>query len=322
MKEYDYIAIGSGSAMEIVSAIMQEHPNARIAVIDKDDPGGICLTRGCIPSKLLLYPAEVVRMVERSADFGIESTITKIDFPAVMQRMRTIIKNDIDGIRAGLSGNPHLITIMPLPNLLHPTRSRLVMRPLNQKEYFYAPVQNLRFPRSRVSIQSPILTSDSILSLDRLPESVVIIGGGYIAAEYGHFLSSMGSQVTIIGRNPRFIPEAEPEISALAQRELGKHLTILTNHEVKQTDRGSDTKITITALNRTTKNEVAVVADTVLVASGRGPNTDILHPERAGVKTDKNGWIITDEYLETSQAGNLGIGGCKWEIHVQTRGKL
>ncbi|HUT38855.1 MAG TPA: hypothetical protein VMW77_06085, partial [Methanoregula sp.] len=77
MKEYDYIAFGSGSAMAIVTAILQSHPNARIAVIDKDDPGGICLTRGCIPSKLLLYPAEVVRSVERSGEFGIESTITK-----------------------------------------------------------------------------------------------------------------------------------------------------------------------------------------------------------------------------------------------------
>ncbi len=308
MKEYDYIAIGTGSAMAIVSAILQEHPHSRIAVIDKDDPGGICLTRGCIPSKLLLYPAEVVRIVERSAEFGIESTITKIDFPAVMQRMKTIIKNDIDGIRAGLSGNINLDYYPALGEFIAPYTIKVAGQTIKSRRIFLCTGSKPSLPPVKGLDKVPYLTSDTILALEQLPESVVIIGGGYIAAEYGHFLSSMGSRVTIIGRNPRFIPEAEPEISALAQRDLGKHLTILTNHEVKQTGKGSDTKITITVLNRTTGKEITVVADTVLVASGRGPNTDILHPERAGIKTDKNGWIITDEYLETSQPGIWALG--------------
>jgi mycothione reductase len=308
MKEYDYITVGTGSAMEIVSAILQEHPHARIAVIDKDDPGGICLTRGCIPSKLLLYPAEVVRNIERSGEFGIESTITKIDFPAVMHRMRTIIKNDIDGIRAGLSGNPHLDYYHAIAEFTAPYTLKVSDQIIKSKRIFLCTGSKPSLPPIKDLDTVPYHTSDTILSLDQLPDSVAIIGGGYIAAEYGHFFSSMGSQVTIIGRNPRFIPEAEPEISALSQRDLGKHLTILTNHEVKQTGKGSGTKITITALNRTTRKEVTVVADIVLVASGRGPNTDILHPERAGIRTDKNGWIITDEYLETSQPGIWALG--------------
>jgi mycothione reductase len=308
MKEYDYIAFGSGSAMAIVTAIRQTHPNARIAVIDKDDPGGICLTRGCIPSKLLLYPAEVVRSVERSRVFGIESTITKIDFSAVMQRMRTIIKNDIDEIRAGLSKTPHLDYYPAIGEFIAPYTIKVADQTIKSKRIFLCTGSKPSLPPIKGLDSIPYLTSDTILSLDHLPDSVAIIGGGYIAAEYGHFLSSMGSRVTIIGRNPRLIPEEEPEVSALALRDLGKHLTILTSHEVKQTVMGSDTKITITALNRTTRKEVTVVADTVLVASGRGPNTDILHPELAGIKTDKNGWIVTNEYLETSQPGIWAFG--------------
>jgi dihydrolipoamide dehydrogenase len=118
----------------------------------------------------------------------------------------------------------------------------------------------------------------------------------------------MGSRVTILGRNPRFIPEAEPEISALALRDLGKYVTIHTNHEVKQVGKGSNAQITITALDRTSGKDVTVVADTVLVASGREPNTDILHPERAGIRTDKTGWFVTDEYLETNQPGIWAFG--------------
>lgn len=308
MKEYDYIAFGSGSAMAIVTAIRQHHPNARIAVIDKDDPGGICLTRGCIPSKLLLYPAELVRIVERSEEFGIQNTITSIDFPAIIQRMRTIVKSDSDAIRAGLSNTPHLDYYHAIAEFTAPYTIKIGDQTIKSKRIFLCTGSKPSLPPIKGLDSVSYLTSDTILSLDHLPKSIAIIGGGYIAAEYGHFLSSMGSRVTILGRNPRFIPEVEPEISALAQRDLGKHVTILTNHEVKQAAKGPNTQITITALNRTSKKEVTVVADTVLVASGRGPNTDILHPERAGIKTDKNGWIITNEYLETSQPGIWALG--------------
>jgi len=308
MKEYDYIAIGSGSALPVVTAIRQSHPNARIAVIDKDDPGGICLNRGCIPSKLLLYPAELVRTVQKTGEFGIQSMITTIDFPAVMQRMQTIIKSDRDAIQGELSNTPHLDYYHAVAEFVAPYTLKVADQTIKSKRIFLCTGSKPSLPPIKNLDKIPYLTSDTILSLDHLPESVAIIGGGYIAAEYGHFLSSMGSRVTIIGRNPRFIPEEEPEISALALRDLGKHLTILTNHDVQETEKGSDNKIRIKALNRTTKKEVTVTADAVLVASGRGPNTDILHPELAGIKTDKNGWIVTNEYLETSQPGIWAFG--------------
>jgi dihydrolipoamide dehydrogenase len=308
MKEYDYIAIGSGSALPVVTAIRLGHPNARIAVIDKDDPGGICLNRGCIPSKLLLYPAELVRTVQRAGEFGIQNTVTTIDFPAVMQRMQTIINSDRDAIQGELSNTPHLDNYHAVAEFVAPYTLKVADQTIKSKRIFLCTGSKPSLPPIKNLDKIPYLTSDTILSLDHLPESVAIIGGGYIAAEYGHFLSSMGSRVTIIGRNPRFIPEEEPEISALALRDLGKHLTILTNHDVQETEKGSDNKIRIKALNRTTKKEVTVTADAVLIASGRGPNTDILHPELAWIKTDKNGWIITNEFLETSQPGIWAFG--------------
>src|SRR2546430_1359460 len=92
MKDYDLIIIGSGSAMNIVDPMIQENPNIRIAVIDKDEPGGICLTRGCIPSKILLYPAELVRKIEEARDLGIDTQIKKISFEFVMDRMRPLLR--------------------------------------------------------------------------------------------------------------------------------------------------------------------------------------------------------------------------------------
>ena len=92
MKEYDLISIGTGSAMGIVEAMIGGNPKLRVAVIDKDEPGGICLTRGCIPSKLLLYPAELIRTIEKAKTFGIDSEIKKVNFKVVMERMRNIRK--------------------------------------------------------------------------------------------------------------------------------------------------------------------------------------------------------------------------------------
>ena len=108
MKEYDLIAIGTGSAMSIVDAMIQENSDMKVAVIDKDDPGGICLTRGCIPSKILLYPAELVRTTQRVGKFGIEIDVKKIDFEKVMERMRTLIHKEINMIREGLSHSKNI----------------------------------------------------------------------------------------------------------------------------------------------------------------------------------------------------------------------
>ncbi len=134
------------------------------------------------------------------------------------------------------------------------------------------------------------------------------MGGGYIAAEYGHFFSAMGSKVTIIGRNPQFLKQEEPEVSALAKRELQKHMTILTNHEVREAEITSTGKKRLIAVNRENGEKTVTTADEILVATGRGPNTDILHPEKAGIETDKRGWIIANEYLETSQPNIWAFG--------------
>lgn len=108
MKEYDLIAIGTGSAMRIVDAMLQRNPNFKIAVIDKDEPGGICLTRGCIPSKILLHPAEMVRAIERANEFGIDIRLQRIDLNKVMDRMRHHINEEIGAIRSGLSKSQNI----------------------------------------------------------------------------------------------------------------------------------------------------------------------------------------------------------------------
>lgn len=308
MKEYDLIVIGTGSAMEIVNAVIQENPYVKVAVIDKDEPGGICLTRGCIPSKLLLYPAELVRTIEKAAEFGINSSLQSIDSAAVMNRMRTIIDKDINMIREGLSNSNNIDYYAAVAEFTAPYTLKVGNETIKSKMILLCTGSKPLIPQIDGLEKVGYLTSDTILRINRLPESLAIIGGGYIAAEYGHFLSAMGSKVTIIGRNPQFLPDEEPEVSALAKEELQKHMTIIVNHEVRRAEKTPTGKKKLAAVDRENGKVIEITADEILVASGRGPNTDILHPERAGINTDEKGWIAVDEYLEASQPNVWALG--------------
>jgi len=308
MKQYDLISIGTGSAMGIVEAMIQENPKIRVAVIDKDEPGGICLTRGCIPSKLLLYPAELVRTIEKARTFGINSEIKNVDFKKVMERMRNIIYGDINRIRQGLFHSKNVDHYRETAEFVGPYTLKAGKETITAKMIVLGTGSKPAIPPIKGIDKTGYLTSDTILKISELPESIMIVGGGYIAAEYSHFLSSMGAQVTVIGRNPQFIPEEDPEVSALAKRELGKHVTIYTNHEVQEAKVTSEGKKKLVAVNRETGKKLEVTADEILIATGRTPLSDILHPEKGGIKTDRKGWIIVNEYLETSQPNVWALG--------------
>jgi len=294
--------------MNVLDPMIREKTDLKVAVIDKDEPGGICLTRGCIPSKILLYPAELVRTIERAGEFGIQVDLKNVSFQRVMERMRTLIYKEIDAIRQGLSHSKNIDYYPTAAEFVAPytlkvgeetIRSDMILLCTGSKP-IVPPIEGLE----RVGYQ----TSDTILKMNRLPESVGIIGGGYIAAEYGHFLSAMGSKVTVIGRNPRLLPEEEPEVSALARRELGKHMTIITNHEVRRVEKTSTGKKKLVATDIDSGEFKEAQAEEILVAVGRGPNTDILHPEKGRIKTDANGWILVNGFLETSQPNVWAFG--------------
>ncbi|MDQ3967807.1 MAG: dihydrolipoyl dehydrogenase [Thermoproteota archaeon] len=322
MKQYDVISIGTGSAMHIVDAMLKSDPNLKVAVIDKDEPGGICLTRGCIPSKILLYPAEMISTIKRANEFGIDVQLRKIDFNKVMERMRHHINEEIHMIRNGLTESHNIDYYHDAVEFIEPytlkvgsSNNNLAIR---AKMIFLCTGSKPIIPPIKGLPDIRYHTSDTILAMHELPESIAIVGGGYIAAEYGHFFSNMGSKVTIVGRNKQFLPEEEPEISALAKRELGEQMTIITNNEVIEVSEeassisnkkdGHKKKKSLIIQDRSTGKRRTMTAKEVLIAAGRGPNTDILHPERSGIKTDQNGWITINEYLETSQPNVWAFG--------------
>jgi dihydrolipoamide dehydrogenase len=306
LKKYDLIVIGTGSGMNYVDSILAKNPGFKVAVIDKDDPGGICLTRGCIPSKLLLYPAELIRTIGTAGKFGIDVDLKSIDFNYIMDNMRSIISKDIASIRKGVSSDPNIDYYHDVAQFISPYTMKVGNKTITSKMIFLCTGSKTIIPKVKGLEEAGYLTSDSILKMTSLPPNIAIIGGGYIAAEYGHFFSSMGAKVLIIGRNKQFIPEEEPEVSLLAKREMSRFMDIFTDHEVIEVQKIADGKKKVIAESGTQK--VDFIVDEIIVAAGRGPDHEILHPEKGRIKTDPEGWIVVNEYLETTQPGVWAFG--------------
>jgi dihydrolipoamide dehydrogenase len=134
-----------------------------------------------------------------------------------------------------------------------------------------------------------------------------LLGGGYIACEYGHFFSAMGSKVTILGRSPQLLKNEDPEISKIVEKGLSKYVDLLTNYEVVRVE-GKAGKKVVFAVNRSTGAIEEFSCDEILVAAGRRSNADLLKPDKTGVETDRGGWIKVDEYLETTKRGIWAFG--------------
>ncbi len=299
MKHYDCIAIGTGSAMAVVEGLLSSDSEVRVAVVDKDDPGGICLTRACIPSKLLVYPAEVLRTVQDAGRHGIDVQVKGVDFQAIMERMRSIVTAESSEIGQSLTESEAVDYYRETAEFTGPSSLRVGDEEISGDMILACPGSRPAIPDIKGLNTVSFLTTDTLLGLTELPRSLVIVGGGYVAAEYGHFFSAMGSEVTILGRNPQFLPGEEPEVAAVARQKMAGHMTIETNHEVVEVRPGQAGGISIFARDRSTGRDKEVAAQSMLIAAGRAPNTDLLKPERAGLQTDDKGWLKVNERLQT-----------------------
>ena len=299
MQKYDLIIIGTGSGMNLVTPYLQEHPGSKIAVIDRDPPGGICLTKGCIPTKMLVYPAEVVRQLDEIAELGIEVEIKKIDFQKIMQRMHRSVDPEIESIRKSLQAAKEIDYYPHTANFIDRYQIKVDGRKITAPMIFLCLGSRPKIPAITNLENVPFYTSDSILNLEQVPRSMAIVGGGYIGAEYAHFFSAMGTAVTVIGRNSQFLPEEEPEVSALAREKMGAHIDIKTGHEVISVSQRSEDRKELHIKSQVGAGSKLAV-DAILVATGRQSNSDLLQPKHSGIEVDPGGWIVVDERLETT----------------------
>jgi dihydrolipoamide dehydrogenase len=305
MKEYDIVIIGSGAGANLIQDALQH--NKTVAFVDKGPLGGTCLNVGCIPTKIIVYPADRIMEIRESKKLGVTTEIKDIDFGAIMERMRSYVKKSNDHIKKSLEKTEDFDFYFGEARFTGDYTLEVNGQAIKGKTIFIVTGARPLVPRVKGIESIEYLTNESALQLTEKPESMVIIGGGYIACEFAHFFEAMGTKVTIIQRNKRLVPEEEPEVSELLKTALSRRMTVLTATEateVRQT--GKITTITVKELGSGKQRELT--AQHVLVAAGRKSNADILMVQNTGVKTDDKGYIVVDDYLETTQKNIWAFG--------------
>jgi dihydrolipoamide dehydrogenase len=305
MKKYDLIVIGSGAGMNVAANATAQ--GMQVAVIDSGPLGGTCLNRGCIPSKVLLYPADVIRTLQEAARIGVHATLDRVDYDMIVERMWKIVLDGRHEMERGVALSDEIDFYNEVGAFVSDYTLRVGQKEIRSKRIVIASGARPSIPPIEGLNKVGYLTSATLFDLPHPPKSLIIVGGGTIAVEFAHFFSAIGTQVTIVGRNPRLLPREEPEISALLEREMSRYLAIHTNHEALQAQIVDGQKA-IVARDRATGQMRTFAAQEILIAAGRRSNADLLRPEHTGVETDKHGWIVVDPYLQTSKPGIYALG--------------
>ena len=315
MRAFDLVVIGAGSGLDVAAAAASRGQD--VAVVDDGPLGGTCLNRGCIPSKMLLHRADVAATIQDAGQFGINAEITDTDFTGMIREVNESVAEDSQGIERGIQQSDR--------HTLYRTKGRFVDERTLKVEGERIRGETVVIAAGTRPIIPPIdgidgvdyWTSTDALNPDTQPDHLIIVGGGYIAAELAHFYGTFGTEVTIIGRREVLLPDHEPDISprfaeideaiseAFTER-YSDRFAVHVGYEatgVAEDDRG----IAVTATGPGGE-ELSVTGDQLLVAAGRRPNSDTLNLDAAGVDTDGDGFIETDEYLETSAENVWALG--------------
>jgi len=306
MKKYDVIVIGSGSGGEIVDAALSH--GYSVAWVDKGPLGGTCLNVGCIPSKMIIYPADRVVEIQEAEKLGIKAEIKNIDFEKIMNHMRKpIIENQkhmefsvsqqIDNFKY-YKGEGHFVDDYIIEINGEKIKGEMIFIGSGARP-FIPPIDGLN--------DVDYLTNDNVFNLTKKPNSLIIIGGGYIAVEFAHFFSSMGTKVTIIHRSNRLIKQSEPEISEVLKNLMKKRMKIEIDMEAYKVRKKND-EIIVFAKGKDSNVEKTFIAEKIMIATGRKSNADFLKIENTGIEKDKREYIKVNEYLETNKKNIWAFG--------------
>jgi dihydrolipoamide dehydrogenase len=318
-KAYDVIVIGSGSGSIIVDRALAQ--GLSVAWLDKGPLGGTCDNLGCVPSKMIIASADRVVEIQEANKLGIEAQVLEVDFQAIMQRMRRVRAEGQEHRRKGIAQAERLDFYEMEGHFVDQRVLQVGEDRIEGQKIFVVSGARPLVPPIEGLERVPYLDNETVLELDERPDSLLIVGGGYIGCEYAHFFAAMGTDVTIVQRNRYLLPKEEPEISSLLRQVLSRRAHVHVDTEVVRV-RQEDGHVLVTATNRSDGEQEEFRAQQVMIAAGRKPNSDLLCVENAGIETDSRGYIRVNEYLETNVPGIWALGdaiGRQMFKHVANR---
>jgi mycothione reductase len=304
METYDLAIIGTGSGNTILD---QRYANKRVAVCEQGTFGGTCLNVGCIPTKMFVYAAEVAETVRAAARYGIDAHIDRVRWDDIVSR----VFGRIDPI--AISGEDYRRSSPNVDVYDQHTRfaavqpdGRYLLRTEDGDEF--TAEQVVIAAGARAMVPPAILdcgveyhTSDTIMRIPTLPEHLVIVGGGFVAAEFAHIFSALGVRITLVIRGGMLLRHLDDTISERFTRIAAAKWEVRTRRNVigsRPVSSGVELEL---------DDGSTLTGDAVLVATGRVPNGDLLDAEQAGIEVD-DGRIVVDEYQRTSARGVFALG--------------
>ena len=317
-QSFDLIVIGAGPG-GYVAAIRASQLGQKVAIIERENLGGICLNWGCIPTKAMLRSAEVFHLMHRAKEFGLSAGTIGYDLDAVVARSRGVAKQLSGGI--GHLMKKHKVTVF-MGNATLPKAGEVVVstdkgaQSLTAKNIILATGARARELPGLEADGDLVWTYRHALQPKRMPKKLLVIGSGAIGIEFASFFNTLGADVTVCEVMDRVLPVEDAEISAFAKKAFVKQgMTILEKTTVKKLDRKPG--IGVTAHLEDAKGVTTADFDTVISAVGIIGNVEGLGLEALGVKIDRT-HVVTDEYCRTGVAGLFAIGdiaGAPWLAH-------
>jgi dihydrolipoamide dehydrogenase len=305
-EHYDLVIIGGGPA-GYGAALYGADAGLKIALVEKDKVGGTCLHRGCIPAKSFLETAATMRHVTHAGDFGVQSSAPTIDFGISQGRKQKIV----DGLWKGLSGLIKSRKVDQYAGTGQLGANRTVTITGVDGSTTQITGNNVILAAGSVPRVIPgfepdgqvIMTSDEVLMLDRVPASMVVIGGGAIGCEFASTFADVGSKVTILEGLPKILPGCDPDAADVVVRSFKKRgIAIKTG--VKITGHARTANGTVVSLESGETFEV----EAVVVSVGRRPNSETLGLTGSAVKLDERGFAVVDGHLKTGEPNVWAIG--------------
>ena len=306
--KYDIIVLGSGPG-GYVTAIRASQLGFKVAVIEKENLGGVCLNWGCIPTKALLKSAQVFDYLKHAADYGLKVDNVDKDFNAVVARSRNVAGGMSKGVQFLMKKNK--IDVIDGFGKVKPGK-KIDVTAADGKVTEYA-ADNIIIATGARSRELPNLPQDGVkvigyrqaMTLPTQPKSMIIVGSGAIGVEFAHFYNSMGTDVTIVEFMPNIVPVEDEDISKQMERSMKKAgVKIMTNSSVEKIDTtGNGVKATV----KTAKGEETLEAEILLSAVGIKTNIENIGLEEVGIATDRDK-ILVNDYYQTNVPGYYAIG--------------
>jgi len=306
---HDLVIIGSGSGNSIVD---HRFADWSVGLVEEGTFGGTCLNVGCIPTKMFVYPADIARAARSDgARLGVHATVEKIDWPAIRDR----IFGRIDAISAGglrwrLEDNPNVDVYQTHVELTGQRSFRTADgREVTTDRLVVAAGSRAVLPQSVTGLAEafadpsmPVHTSDTVMRIGDLPRRVLILGGGYVSAEFAHVFSAFGAEVVIVNRSAGMLRSFDADIAAAFSARAAEQWHLVDNHDAVAVEATPD-EVRLRVRDHRSGVETVLCGDLLLVAAGRRPNTDRLGVEAAGFDVAAGGRLLADDYQRVLAGG-------------------